>query len=333
MKAYRKNWLLCLSAAFLFVLAACGNGEDTDSAEPSAEENEAKEGQTADDNGAEGEETRTVTDAMGHEVTIPANPKRVIASYLEDYLVSLGITPVAQWSVREGEDIQEYLQDDLEGIPTIPSELPYEAVTSFEPDLLLMDSASMVEDNKYDQYNKIAPTFVVGTKQNNDWREELKIISEVFGMEEKAEEVLTEYEAKAKDAKEQIQSAIGDESVAALWLFADTFYIVSENLSSGDLLYNDLGLTAPSVVSEISETTTANWSEISLEKLAELNADHIFLVNSNNGSSVLEDPIWQNIPAVKKGNIYEYGQDSSWLYTGPIANSQMIDDALESLVK
>ncbi|MGN8646060.1 ABC transporter substrate-binding protein [Gracilibacillus sp. HCP3S3_G5_1] len=329
MKAYRKGWLICVTAAFLLLVAACGNNEDTES----VDENEATESQNADDSTTVDEDTRTITDAMGHEVEVPANPERVIGSYLEDYLVALGITPVAQWSVRDGEDIQEYLQDDLDGIPTIPSDLPYEAVTSFDPDLLLIDSASMVEDNKYDQYNKIAPTFVVGAEDNNDWRTKLQLIAEVFGMEEKAEEVLAEYETKAEDAKEQIQGAIGDESVAALWLFADTFYIVSENLSSGELLYNELGLTAPSVVSEISETTTANWSEISLEKLAELEADHIILVNSDNGSSVLDDPIWQNIPAVQKDNIYEFDQDSSWLYAGPIANSQMIDDALESLVE
>ncbi|MFD2654900.1 ABC transporter substrate-binding protein [Gracilibacillus thailandensis] len=330
MKAYRKSWFICLVAAFLFLLAACGNSENT---EPSGEEGEATENQNTDDTQSAEEDTRTVTDAMGHEVEVPANPERVIGSYLEDYLVALGIEPVAQWSVRDGEDIQEYLQDDLDGIPTIPSELPYEAVTSFEPDLLLMDSAGMVEDNKYDQYNKIAPTFVVGTEEVNDWREKFQIIAEVFGMEEKADEVLAEYDTKAEDAKEQIQEAIGDESVAALWLFADTFYIVSENLSSGDLLYNELGLTAPSVVSEISETSAQNWTEISMEKLAELEADHIILVNSDGESSALEDSIWQNIPAVQNDNIYEFGQDSSWLYTGPIANSQMIDDALESFVE
>ncbi|SHN09608.1 ABC transporter substrate-binding protein [Gracilibacillus kekensis] len=332
MKSYKKSWLIVLVTMFLLFLVACGDGGETDSTEATGEDNEDT-ATPATDSETEEQGTRTVTDAMGNEVEVPAKPERVIGSYLEDYLIALGIEPVAQWSVRDGEDVQDYLQDDLEGVPTIPSELPYEAVTSFDPDLILMDSASMVEDNKYNQYNKIAPTFVVGTEENNDWREKFQIIAEVFGMEEKAEEVLAEYDTKAEEAKEQIQASIGDESVAALWLFADTFYIVSENLSSGDLLYNELGLTTPSVVSEISETTTANWSEISLEKLAELEADHIFLVNSEDGSSVLEDPIWQNIPAVQKDNIYEYDRSASWLYGGPIANSQMIDDALESLVE
>ncbi|WP_404456205.1 iron-hydroxamate ABC transporter substrate-binding protein [Oceanobacillus kapialis] len=313
-------------AGILFVtllLAACGESDNA------AEDN----GDTSTEQEQNG--TRTITDAVGNEVEVPANPQNVIASYLEDYLVALDITPVAQWSVRDGEDVQDYLQDDLGQVPTIPSDLPYEAVASFEPDLLIMDSAEMVEGNKYEQYSKIAPTYVVGEAQNNEWREELKDVAKVFAKEEEAEQILTDYEEKATNAKEEISSAIGSESAAALWLFNDTFYIVNENLSSGDVLYNDLGLTAPNVVQEISGDTVANWSEISLEKLAELDADHIFLINDDkeSGSKMLDDPIWQNIPAVQNGNIYEYPGDSAWLYTGPIANSQIIDDVLESVTE
>ncbi|KAB8137508.1 iron-hydroxamate ABC transporter substrate-binding protein [Gracilibacillus oryzae] len=326
------KWLIFTALLSLLLLAACGTNQENESNDESTTDTETSEGADSEGEAAEGE-ARTLTDAMGNEVTIPANPERVIASYLEDYLVALDITPVAQWSVRDGSDVQDYLQDSLADVPTIPSELPYEAVMEHNPDLIIMDSAAMVEGDKYQQYNKIAPTYVIGAEENNDWRAEFEEMGKIFGMEEKAEQVLADYETKATDAKEQIQAAIGDESVAALWLFADTFYIVSENLSSGDLLYNDLGLTAPEVVKEISAETTANWSEISLEKLAQLEAEHIFLINQSEGSSVLEDPIWQNIPAVKNGNVYEYGQGASWLYTGPIANSQMIDDALESLVE
>ncbi|UFT98355.1 iron-hydroxamate ABC transporter substrate-binding protein [Radiobacillus kanasensis] len=326
----KKKYIYMVASLFAFLfLVACGNGNETDDNASDADKDKE---QTETEEKAE---DRTLTDAMGHEVTIPAEPKKVIASYLEDYLVALGITPVAQWSVQDGASIQDYLQDSLKDVPTIPHDLPYEAVASFEPDLIIMDSATMVEGNKYDQYNKIAPTYVIGSEQNNAWRDELKEIGKVFGMEEKAQEVLDEYEKKAADAKEQINEAIGDETVAAIWLVGNTFYVVSENLSSGDVLYNDLGLGVPNVVKEISQSTEQNWSEISLEKLAELDADHIFLVNSDQGTGakMLEDKVWQNIPAVKNGNIYEYPGTTSWLYTGPVANSKMIDYALEDLAK
>ncbi len=327
--------------AVLLLLAACGgnagdeNNQQQDNETPAADENGAAENEEPEDESTTEATERTLTDAMGNEVTIPAEPKRVVASYLEDYLVALGITPVAQWSVREGEDVQDYLQESLADVPTIPSDLPFEAVASFEPDLIIMDSASMVEGNKYDQYSRIAPTYVIGSAQNNDWRDELLEVGKVFGKEEEAEQVLADYEQKATEAKAQIQEQIGSESAAALWLFSNTFYIVSETLSSGDVMYGDLGLTAPNVVQEISANTETNWSEISLEKLAELDADHIFLINSDKGtgSEMLQQDIWQNIPAVQNGNIYEYESTASWLYTGPIANTQMIDNILKDLTK
>lgn len=113
------------------------------------------------------------------------------------------------------------------------------------------------------------------------------------------------------------------------------FYVVSDKLSSGAVLYNDLGLSVPEVVKEISAAGTGNWNAISLEKLSELDVDHLFLINSDKdtGSESLKDPIWQAIPAVKNGNVYEYPNTSSWLYSGAIANSQIIDDVLESIAK
>lgn len=331
-------WLAGLLAA-LMLLAACGNdsqaGNETDPA-PGADEQVAQEENAgASETGSEAKTERTLTDAMGNEVTIPAEPKRVIASYLEDSLVALGITPVAQWSVMDGTSIQQYLQDVLQGIPTIAHDLPFEAVASFQPDLLIMDSAAMVEGGKYSQYARIAPTYVIGTELNNDWREELLTIGEIFGEKEKAEQVLRDYDQKAAEAKESVKDAIGSETAAAIWLVNNSFFVVNENLSSGAVLYGDLGITVPNVVKEVSQSGDNNWLSISLEKLAELDADHLFLINSDksSGSQMLQDPLWANIPAVKNGHVYEYEVGSAWMYTGAVANSQIIDDVLESLVK
>ena len=326
MKSFKLFYIAVALLTLLF-MTACGNDD--------GDKSKDNESQDTEETGSSENGERTVTDAMGHEVTVPEEPKRVIASYLEDYLVALDITPVAQWSVADGASVQGYLQDSLKDVPTLPHDLPLETVASFEPDLLLMDSAGMVEGNKYDQYSKIAPTYVVGEAENNDWRDELKRVGEVFGKEEEADQVLEDYEQKAEETKQQVQESIGDESVAAIWLVGDTFYVVNDQLSAGDVLYNDLGLTKPNVVKEIADKSTANWSEISLEKLAELDADHIFLINSDgDGAKKLQDNIWQNIPAVKNGNIYEYSADkTSWLYTGPVANTKMLKDIQEKLVK
>ncbi len=279
--------------------------------------------------------TRVVTDAIGHKVEIPANPKRVIASYLEDNLVALGITPVAQWSVGDGASIQDYLQDKLGKVPTISYDLPFESVQKLKPDLIIMDSAQMVEGNKYEQYSKIAPTYVIGKEQNNDWRDELLRVGDVFDKKDQAQEILDKYDEKVTKAKTEINDAVGTPSVAAVWLFGGKFYMVNEKLSTGAVLYQDLGLKVPAVVKEISAKSTSNWNEISLEKLVELDADHIFLVNGDaqKAKSTLSNKLWQSIPAVKAGNVHEFSSKESWLYTGPIANEQIVDNVVKSLAK
>lgn len=320
-----KKFMQVIGAGLLVIsLTACG-GDNEEAKDEPAKETESTDQAT----------DRTLTDAMGNEVTVPTNPQKVIATYLEDNLVALGIKPVAQWSVNDGASIQGYLQGDLEGVPTIPHDLPFEAVQKFSPDLMIMDSASMVEGGKYEQYSKIAPTYVIGTEVNNDWRDELLRVGEVFGKKDEAQKVLDDYETKAKEAKAKIEEKVGTPSAAAIWLVGGSFFMVSDNLSSGAVMYQDLGLQVPDVVKEISASGESNWNAVSLEKLVELDAEYLFLINSDtgSGSSVLSDNLWKSIPAVKAGNVYEFSPDEAWLYTGAIANGQIIDHILNSIVK
>lgn len=316
--------LMLLLSLTLFV-SACGGTNNSNALNAAASSNTSQQEQAAE---------RVLTDGMGHEVKVPANPKRVLATYLEDHLVTLGVMPVAQWSVGEG-SVQQYLQEKLKDIPTIPSELPFEEVMSYKPDLIIMDNAEMVEGDKYDKYSAIAPTFAVGDAKNNDWRQELLTVGDVLNKRAEAEQALADYEQKAEDAKEKLHQAVGEKSAAALWVTAKSVYVVNQNLSSGDVLYNDLGFKVPAAVQEISGSSEANWSSISLEKLAEIGADYLFIVNTRGveKEDLLKDPVWAGIPAVKAEQVYDFDNSSSWLYTGAIANGQIIDDVLEYVIK
>ncbi|MOA01924.1 putative siderophore-binding lipoprotein YfiY precursor [compost metagenome] len=264
---------------------------------------------------------------MGHEVTIPAKPERIIASYLEDPLLVLGYTPVAQWSVANG--IQDYLQDQLSGIPTIPYDLPPEIVASFNPDLILVSSEATVQNGLYEQYSKIAPTYVVGDAITADWRSTLSKMGEILNASDKAEAALKDYEAKVAETKAKVEEKIGDKSAAIIWLVSKNFYVVNGEVASGAVLYGDLGMKTPNVLAVLPEAT-ANWNPISLEKLVELDADYIFLVNSDKGQTGnLEDALWKNIPAVKNGNVFELTASSSWLYNGQIAGMKIMDDLVK----
>lgn len=312
----RSTWLTLLAACSLTLLGACGtNNDSTDSSGSATTSSEI---------------ATTFTDAMGNEVTVPENPQRVIGSYLEDYLVALGVTPVAQWTVGNDSD-QAYLQDKLAEVPRINYDLPFEDVLSFEPDLLLMDSNSMVEGDKYDQYSKIAPTYVVTNGEDVTWRERLTDIAKVLHKEEQAAQVEADYDELVAATKETYADQIQGKSIAVLWVVNNSVFMVSETKSSGQLLYHELGFKVPSLVSEISESATADWSAVSLEKLAELDADYLILVNSDKGADFFSEQVWQNLDAVKNNHLWEFGPESSWLYNGPIAYTKMIEDIQSKL--
>lgn len=271
-----------------------------------------------------------MTDALGNEVTIPANPKKIIGSYLEDYLVALDVTPVAQWTVNNS-SIQDYLQDELDGIPTISYDLPYEEVLKYEPDLLLVSSSALVEGGKYDEYSKIAPTYVVKNGDDVTWRDQLLDVGAVLDKEKQAETVLSDYDALAKKTKEDLADTVGDQSAAVLWITNNQAFMVGETRSSGTVLYGDLGLKVPALVKEISKDATADWSSVSLEKLAELDADNLFVINSDESDPFFQEDVWKNLPAVKNDKVFSFGKDSGWLYNGPIANTKIIEDVTASL--
>lgn len=312
----RSTWLTLLAACSLTLLGACStNNDSTDSSGSATTSSEI---------------ATTFTDAMGNEVTVPENPQRVIGSYLEDYLVALGVTPVAQWTVGNDSD-QAYLQDKLAEVPRINYDLPFEDVLSFEPDLLLMDSNSMVEGDKYDQYSKIAPTYVVTNGEDVTWRERLTDIAKVLHKEEQAAQVEADYDELVAATKETYADQIQGKSMAVLWVVNNSVFMVSETKSSGQLLYHELGFEVPALVSEISESATADWSAVSLEKLAELDADYLILVNSDKGADFFSEQVWQNLDAVKNNHLWEFGPESSWLYNGPIAYTKMIEDIQSKL--
>lgn len=323
-KAGKGALSLIFILVFTLMLTACGENEAkvTESTNETQHEHKS-DNQVANDEATTASE-RVVTDAMGHEVTIPANPERIIATYLEDPLLVLGHTPVAQWSVANG--IQDYLRDHLSGVPTIPYDLPPETVASFNPDLILIGSEASVQNGLYEQYQKIAPTYVVGDAITVDWRATLTTLGEVLNAKDKVDVALTEYDQKVADTKTKVEQKIGDKTAAIIWLVSKNFYVVNGEVASGAVLYGDLGMKLPDVLSVLPEAT-ANWNPISLEKLVELDADYLFLVNSDKGQDGnLEDALWKNIPAVKNGNVFEIDSSSSWLYNGKIAGTKVMDD-------
>ena len=310
--------LLFTILSILLVVSACSNTGGNSSDESKKTENNKTE--------------VTLTDAKG-QVVIPANPKRIIAPYLEDSLVALGVKPAAQWSI--GNTVLDYLQPELKGVPKISWDLPLEQVISNNPDLIIFSSPTAIQKGQYEEYKKIAPTYVYKDEISSDWRKQLTQMGEILSKQDKAKKALSKYDQKAAEAKSMLQKTIGDETVALLWVMADKFYLMEHNRFSANVLYNDLGLTQPKFVKNLGDAAV-QWDPIALEKLPEIKADHIFLI-SKKGEAGLDllakSSIWNGLDPVKKGHVYQMNDPSFWTINGLMASEKTIDAVEKSLTK
>lgn len=275
---------------------------------------------------AETKSPRVVKDELGNEVTLPDKPARVFAPFMEDALLSLGVTPIAQWA--NGNQVQTYLQDQLQSVPKadfsggMPSP---ESLLALEPDLIILHAAGYAGNGTYEQYSKIAPTYVF-KNASSDLNASVTKLGELLGQTAEAEEALKAYQQKVADAKAKLSETVKGKKAVIIRFNGKGTFLMGGEYFGGRLLAHELGIGQSKLVEK------ENSVSLSMELLPELDADFIFLVNDSgtgteNLKTLTESPIWRTVPAVKNGNVYEVS-DEYWLGSGLIANGKIIDDVV-----
>ncbi|WP_227871791.1 ABC transporter substrate-binding protein [Paenibacillus bovis] len=273
---------------------------------------------------------QTVTDEQGHQLTIPAAPQRVFAPYLEDSLLTLGVTPVAQWSA--GQEGQPYLADQLKDVPKLDfsSGLPSpEVVMNYKPDLIILHTSHYAEKGVYESYSKIAPVYVFNNASGNP-EKSLQTIAGLLGKQEQAKQAIQQYEAKLAAAKAQLKSVTDAGRKAAIIRFAPRgVTLMSPDYFSGYVVYKQLGLGEPALVQQDSKAMIAT------ESLADIDADYIFTVDvSSQGTNSIQEmtssEVWKSMPAVQAGHVYK-ADASYWLGSGLIAFGKVVDDVVAAI--
>lgn len=336
-------WRSCIFILCLLLLAsliaACGSsggGEANGKAatESSANNEKAKvQGEATTKPATEPPaENRLFKDVIG-DVLVPANPQRIVAPYVEDALVSLGVKPAMQWSL--GELVQEYLQPDLQEVPRLDfmGGVNMEALLAVNPDLIVLYTKNLAADGGYEQFNKIAPTYAFDDA-TVDWKGTLRLLGEMLDKSDAAEQAIHNYEHKVEEAKEKLKSIVEGKTFAVIRVKPKEVLLMDGTYYSGPVLYGDLGLEPHPLVRELS------WEfhqPLSLEMIPQLDADYLFLLVQGEAARDLakewtDSPIWQGLPAVQQGHVFEM-DTSYWMASGAIANSMKIDDVLQAVLK
>lgn len=253
---------------------------------------------------------------------------RVFAPFLEDYLLALGIVPVAQFSHPQWGK-QEYLR--LEQVPTFDiSTGDWDDLSRFMPELIMLDDG--FQRWHLEECRRIAPLLRLPFHQE-DWRATLRSAAAIFGRTERVQEVICNYEHRAKRARQQLSRSVKDRSVAFLRLSSCgiTLYGCGELGYTGGVLHHDLGLQPHPLVREL--TRGQKRANLTAEELSHLNADHLFITfdrQEGEGRELLDTSLWKRLPAVRGGCIYEV-DFMAWMNYGVLSHQRKIEDVLRVL--
>ncbi|MBJ8030126.1 iron-hydroxamate ABC transporter substrate-binding protein [Bacillus cereus group sp. N21] len=275
-------------------LAAC-NSADKSSGE---QKQESKVAETKKD------EKRKIT-YLGKEYTVPAKVTNIVTASLESMedAAVLGIKPVG--AITIGGKLPANVAKDLEGAKSIGEKMQpnFETLLQLKPDVIT--SSTKFPPEASEKFTKVAPTFPI-SHVSTDWEDNLKLMGELSGKKDKAEKIIKDYKADAAKAKEKIGDKLKDKKVLVIRLRANNLYLYPEGVYFNPVIYKDLGLTVPEQIKAVKAQ-----EKISLEKLAEVNPDYVFLqyeASENDKPKVLEElesnPIWQSMNAVKDKKVF-----------------------------
>ncbi|MGH4012743.1 MAG: iron-siderophore ABC transporter substrate-binding protein [Pseudonocardiaceae bacterium] len=242
--------------------------------------------------------------------TIPAEPHRVITlGFLRDTdtALALGVTPIAMTEISVFPNliapwVESELTDPKPELLSTEDGIPFEKIAGLRPDLILATDSYELTDN-YTRLAQIAPTVsYIEAVDSDTWQQRTNLIGRALGRGEQAQKIITNIEAKVKQAAQDHPALAG-----ATFSFSAVFSRQIETVLGSDAaatFLEQLGLRISPEVAAQPESATPGRALVSLENLGVLNAD-IMLVTytTDDDRTFLESSqVFQQLDAVKNGN-------------------------------
>ncbi|MGV9309171.1 MULTISPECIES: ABC transporter substrate-binding protein [unclassified Nonomuraea] len=274
---------------------------------------------------------RVIKHAMG-ETKIPAQPKRVVAldQSFVDAVLTLETPVVGYTTYRSIDDkLPDYLgevaqQYGKEATPVGTLEQPsLEKIMALKPDLIV--SAKVRHEALYSKLSQIAPT-VFSETTGAIWKENIRLMGQALGKEDLADTRIKAFEERAATIGDEIKKKDGALPTVSVVRFAGepTTRLYVENSYSGIVL-KDVGFTRPA---DQPKDPKAIAVDISQERIAEFDADHIFVSTYADPSAeapkqqFVNNPLWGKL----KGKKHDVA-DTTWMSAVGIQGAHsMLDD-------
>ncbi len=326
----RKIIILIVAMTMIFGLTACASKEnsqgDNSPATPSKSlDNESESSEVSEDTEAseatddtkvteDAEAVKTIATLKG-DITIPANPKRIVVAFFQGDFLALGIKPVGTTFNDDA-----IFEEELSDITVIDAwGLDPELVMSLDPDLIIWNNA-----DEYDTLSKIAPTLIMDYYAM-DYTQRLTFFGQVTGKEEKAQELVDAFTVKIEEGKTKLTAAnkldktvilLENQQEGSLRAFGNDYG------RGGELIYNKLGFKAPErIMTEVINAEGESFIDISYEALGEYSADYIF--SDENIKELADNQVFNSLSAVKEGRLIETNSGMFWFADITSLNAQL----------
>ncbi|QGM32520.1 ABC transporter substrate-binding protein [Bacillus sp. N3536] len=319
-----KPFFAIISIFSLLLLAACGQTEEDTTT--------GKEKQD--------DTSYTVEHAMG-STTLKKTPEKIVILTNEgtEALLSLGVKPVGAVQSWLGDPWYDHISDEMKDVEVVgvEQEVNLEKIAALKPDLII--GTKVRQEAVYDQLSAIAPTVFSDTLRG-DWKENFKLYAKALNLEEKGNEVLSQFDAHLDEVKQSLGDKT-DQEISIVRFMAGQSRIYYTDSFSG-VIFEELGFKRASQQTELftADNKLGNLAiEVGKEVIPKMDGDVLFYFTYapqgdkaalDTAKEWTNDPLWNNLNAVKSGNVHEVS-DAIWNTAGGVLAANIMLDEIEDI--
>jgi ABC-type Fe3+-hydroxamate transport system substrate-binding protein len=323
-------------------LTACGQTTAADTESTSAEETTSATSSSCADVETSSDPV-DLTDAYGRDVQLdqPAERVAVLEWQQTEDLLSLCVNPVA---VADAEGYSTWVSSEElpEGTADVGTrgEPNLEALFATNPDLIVVE-AYTAEDEILEQLAEydvpvLATKGADGEAPIAQMKDTFELIAEATGREDRAEDVLAEFDARLEDGKEALA---GSDAAGTEFVYFDGWIdganVAIRPFGQGSLvgeLGEELGLTN-AWTGEVDPAYGLGQTDIEgMTKVGDATFFYTGTVDpaGDVNAELAGNKVWSSIPAVADGRSYAF-PEGTWTFGGPASAGQVVDAYVDLL--
>lgn len=329
MKRLSKSIILIMVMALAVgLLAGCGSNNETGTAPQGAEPG-----------------TRTITDSLGRQVEIPATAERIVPlgntprmiTYLglADKVVGIGgmkadnITPVTAYAYAT--------QDRWANVPLVGTDAAGatdyypEQIISVQPDVILCSYTAELADEIQTKTGTPVVAVPMGTLFAADYEDALRLLGDVCGVKDRAEEVIS-YINDSLDDLQTRTAGVPDADKPTVLGAAATF----KGAHGIEGVYTKYAVFTAIGANDVTEGISDKSGGFLIDKEQVIGWDPQYIFFDSGGVGLVKNDYRENpdfyahLAAVQNGNLYQYPSSTSY-YSNveiPIVNSYYVGTLL-----